>query len=209
MPASDDDRRAPTPSAIDARTVDAWTDAVAAGDVRAIRAVFAAVEATGPEVIWRPEPRHLVHRPLRFLREHWLELAADREMPLAHEIDAVNLRPALGFIILVDVVEGGRDFRYRLFGSALAAASGFDMTGRLLSDHRASPHIPAFYLAAYRAVLRRREPLFTEHGPSHVVRTKAWHRLVLPLADESGAISRLLVGNIPLSRSGTPLIGRY
>jgi len=207
MPPSD--RPASTTPAIDDRTIDTWTKAVEAGDVAPIRAVFGAVEATGPAVIWRPGPEQLAHRPLRFLREHWSSLAAGQEMPLARDIDAVNLGPALGFIILVDVIEGGRDFRYRLFGSALAAASGFDMTGQLLSEHKASPHVPGFYLAAYRAALRRREPLFTEHGPSHVVRTKAWHRLVLPLADETGRISRFLVGTVPLSRGGTPLIGRY
>ncbi len=203
------DRPEPTPLAIDARTIDTWTNAVAAGDTAAIRAVFGSVGASGPEVIWRPGIEHLKHRPLRFLSEHWTGLAAGREMPRADEIDAIAMRPALGFIILLDVVDGGRNFRYRLYGSALAAASDFDMTGRLLTDHKASPHVYGFYLAAYRAVLERREPLFTEHGPSHSVRTKAWHRLVLPLVDETGTIIRFLVGTIPLSRSGTPLIGRY
>lgn len=203
------ERPPPTRPAIDDRTIDAWTDAIAAGDVATIRAAFGVMGATGPEVVWRPGIEHLAHKPLRFLLDHWTALAAGRAMPRADEIDAIDLRPALGFIILVDVVEAGRDFRYRLFGSALASASGFDMTGRLLTEHKASPHVHGFYLAAYRASLRRREPMFTEHGPSDVVRTKAWHRLVLPFADESGAIVRFLVGTIPLSRGGTPLIGRY
>jgi len=208
MPASHE-RSEPTTPAIDDRTIDAWTDAIVVGDTTAIRAAFATVGASGPEVIWRPGLEQLAHRPLRFLLEHWTKLAAGREMPIADEIDAIAMRPALGFIILLDVVEGGRDFRYRLYGSALAAASDFDMTGQLLTEHKASPHVYGFYLAAYRAALRRREPLFTDHGPSHAVRTKAWHRLVLPLADSAGTIVRFLVGTIPLSRSGTPLIGRY
>jgi hypothetical protein len=203
------ERPPPALPAIDARTIDAWTDAIATGEIAPIGTVFGSVGASGPEVIWRPSAEHLKYRPLRFLLDYWTSLAAGREMPRADEIDAVDMGPALGFIILVDVVEGGVNFRYRLFGSALASASGFDMTGRLVTDHRASPHVHGFYLAAYRAALRRREPLFTNHGPSHAVRTKAWHRLVLPFVDDAGTIIRFLVGTIPLSRSGTPLIGRY
>ncbi len=205
----DHERPPPALPAIDDRTIDAWTDAIASGEIAPVRAVFGGVGASGPEVIWRPDTAHLAHKPLRFLLDYWTRLAAGREMPRADEIDAVDMRPALGFIILVDVVESGANFRYRLFGSTLVAASGFDMTGRLLTEHKASPHVHGFYLAAYRAALRRREPLFTDHGPSHAVRTKAWHRLVLPFADDTGAIVRFLVGTIPLSRSGAPLTGRY
>lgn len=50
-------------------------------------------------------------------------------MPLASEIDALEMRPALGYGMLVEPVDGGADFRDRLYGSNLAAVSGFDMTG--------------------------------------------------------------------------------
>ena len=72
---------------------------------------------------------------------------------------------------LVDVVDRGADFRSRLFGSKIALVSGFDVTGRLVSQHPASPYIVAFTLAAYRAVLQRGEPMATVHSPPPAVST--------------------------------------
>ena len=67
--------------------------------------------------------------------------------------------------MLLDLVEGGRDFRYRLYGSMIASISGFDMTGKLLSEHPASPYVAEFALASYRAAVQRREPVFRERHP--------------------------------------------
>src|SRR5690242_5495456 len=118
------------------------------------------------------------------------------------------MRPALGYIMLLDLVDGGRDFRYRLYGSIITAVSGVEMTGKLVSSHPASPYVVEFALAAYRATLARGVPLLTEHGPPTSVNTHEWHRLVLPLAGDDGAISRFLVGNLPIARNGQPITQR-
>ncbi len=170
-----------------------------------MRALFAGHGARGPTISWRPAVEQLAPPQLRFLLRYWVDLAGERAMPAAAEIDAMEMRPALGYLILVDVVEEGHDFRYRLFGSTIAAVSGFDMTGKLVSHHLASAYIVEFALAVYRAVLARREPLLTEHGPPATVETTAWRRLVLPLAGPDGSVVRFLIGNLPISRSGHPV----
>ncbi len=115
------------------------------------------------------------------------------------------MKPALGYVMLVDLVRGGEDFRYRLYGSRVAAISGFDVTGRLVSEHPASAYIIEFTLALYRAALRRRLPVFSAHGPPATLHTAAWHRLVLPLADATGEVMRFLVGIVPIAYNGRPL----
>ena len=170
-----------------------------------MREIFCANGARGPVIVWRPPTERLAAPQLRFLIKYWNDLAGTRSMPLAREIDAVEMRSALGYVILLDVIGAGHDFCYRLFGSTIAGVSGFDMTGKSVSAHKASPYITEFFLAAYSAAFQRGEPLLTEHGPPAAVNTFAWHRLVLPLADDSGAVIRFLIGSVPMSRDGRPI----
>ena len=193
------------PAALDWQRVERWTAQIAADDAAELRQVFAEAGARGPSLRWRPPVETLVAQQHRFLLRYWEDLRGPRRMPARREIDAVEMRAALGYINLVDAVEGGRDFRYRVYGSIIAGVSGFDLTGRCASELIASPYIVEFGLAGYRAALRRGEPLFTVHGPPAAVYTAAWHRLTLPLADERGEASRLLVCVVPMAQDGTPV----
>jgi hypothetical protein len=190
---------------IDRQRVERWAAEMAAGDIPSLRATFDAHGARGPVIVWQPQLEHLTTTQLRFLRRYWDDLRGKRPLPRAQEVDALEMRPALGYVMLVDVIDDGCDFRYRLFGSIVASVSGFDLTGSVVSEHPASPYIAEFAFASYRAVLARGEPLFSEHGPPATANTKAWHRLLLPLAGEDGAIIRFLVGNVPMTRDGQPL----
>jgi PAS domain len=187
---------------LDVAIIAAWTQALLADNPEPIRAVFRSHGAEGPVVIWRPDPMTVVQPPLRFVLAHWQSLAGDRPMPLARQIDALALRPALGYLSLLDVVEGGADFRYRLFGTIASAVTGFDMTRRLLSQHQASAYMVQYFFAVYRAMLQRQEPVYTQHRPPAAVKTNAWHRVALPLADEAGAVIRFLVANVPVGHDG-------
>jgi hypothetical protein len=189
----------------DTSLTEAWTRALVAGDLSEIRAVFAAKSAFGPDVLWSPAPEDLPVPQLRFLQEYWNEHRGSRDAPEIGHIDPLKLRPALGYIVLLDVVDGGRDFRVRLYGSVVAAVSGFDLTGKLVSEHAAGPYLVTFYCALYRAAYLRREPVFTQHRPAASVHTHAWHRLTLPFANEKGEIVRFLSGNVPLNSAGQPV----
>ena len=182
--------------------VASWTNAIVSGAVGEIRLCFAGHRAHGPEIFWSPADGTLVPPQLRFLQRYWRDRAAGRPAPHFRDIDAMNMKPALGFIVLMDVVDGGEDFRCRLFGSTVAAVSGFDLTGKRVSQHEASPYIVAFFIAAYRAAYLRAEPLYTVHRPPLAVHTNAWHRLMLPLHDDEGRLVRFLSGNVPLRSSG-------
>src|SRR3546814_12771432 len=86
--------------------------------------------------------------------------------------------------MLLDILDGGADFRYRLYGSRIAERTGFDWTGRRLSEMSTNAFTGTFYAAVYRAVMRRRAPIMTERGsPRHVAATR-WSRLVVPSSEE-------------------------
>jgi len=53
---------------------------------------------------------------------------------------------------------------------------------------------PAFYLAAYRALLRRREPVFTVSAAMVIFKDRSWARIILPHGD-ADRVERILAGN--------------
>lgn len=179
-----------------------WTAHIAEDRLQPIRDAFRKEGAQGPIIVWNPTASAMAARPLAALIEYWTALRENGGLPLAERIDPLEMRRALGYVMLVDVIENGEDFRYRLFGSAVASVSGFDMTGRRLSEHAASAYLLEFSLALYRAALRRKEPVFSQYAPAGTKVTAEWHRVALPLADPLGAVTRLLAGTVPLGRDG-------
>lgn len=150
-----------------------------------------------PRILWAPTPDDLAEPRLRFLIDHWLGLKGEREMPGLREVRPEEMRPALGHISLQDSVGGGRDFRYRLFGSLVARYHSRDYTGELVSNFAGGAYNAIFYLASSRAVVRRREPLYTETRNPAEGSCETWQRLLLPLADAHGEVARLLIGSVP------------
>lgn len=194
---------------VDWSMADEWTTCIVEDRIEPIRETFRKEGSEGPVVTWGPDAGAMLAEPLRALIEYWSTLRQATTIPRAHLIDPLAMRRALGYVMLVDSVDDGQDFRYRLFGSAIAAVSGFDMTGRLLSEHQASPYIREFSLALYRATMQRREAVFSRYAPAGTMVTAEWHRVALPLADGSDAIIRLLAGTVPLGRDGRIVPTRF
>lgn len=178
-----------------------WAGDVASDDLTRIRNVFDSHGALAMALTWAP-PVAALPPLLDDLARYWSSLATGASLPHMAQIDPFSMRSALGYVILLDVVEGGRDFRYRLYGSVVAAISGFDLTGRLLSEFPASRYVAEFAVAVDQAVCRRRRPVYTRRMPVGAERVTAWHRLCLPLVDDAGEVVRLLVGTVPITAAG-------
>ena len=184
MPTADGDRLA------------AICDDLIAGRLAAVELLFRQHGVDAPVVIWDPDPRAVPTRPLAFLLRHWEKLRAADGHVTPDRIDPAALAPAIGHVMLLDVEDGGRDFRYRLYGSTIARRSGFDMTGRRTSELPTGQLAADFFLAVYRAVLVRRLPVYTWHQMPVQVTVNTWHRLILPLTDADGQVVQLLAGNV-------------
>lgn len=198
-------RLTPATSTIDWDRTAALTEGLLRDGLDEIVRVFIAQGAGAPFVVWNPRPEQLRSEPARHVLAHWSSLADGARLPGYRQVDPADLRPALGYVLLLDVLEDGWDFRYRLFGSTISSVSGFDLTGKLLSEHPASAYVAEFSIAVGRAATRRRQPIYSLRHPVGAQDTSLWEQLVLPLADENGHVVRLMVVATPLDRDGKPI----
>lgn len=68
------------------------------------------------------------------LIEFWIRSRNGRGLPDRRSFDAPNLKPWLGCLSIYEAIDGYRDFRNRLDGTATVDLSGEDWQGRLASD---------------------------------------------------------------------------
>ncbi|MBL8807559.1 MAG: hypothetical protein JNN22_12000 [Rhodospirillales bacterium] len=176
---------------------DAWVDDALAGVPDRIGAAFAEEGGAMPTMIWGPRPEDARTRQIAFLAR----MFSGGERGCL--VDPVLLRPALGYINLLEPVDGGQNFRFRLYGSCLAEVTDEDLTGRLLTDLRASAHVIDFAVACYRATAIRDVPLMTVRHPAGAKHVIYWERIVVPYRCMRSGEARLLVGNVPVEVAGS------
>lgn len=149
----------------------------------------------GCRVARLPGPDSLRYGAISATLDYWRNLPQVDGVADTMVVDPLALKPALGSIILLDVVDQGRDFHYSLYGSRIAQVSGFDMTGKSLSDLPTETPIQMFFCAGYLGVVRHRQPLFTIHNAPENIMIGKWHRLQLPLGKD-GEVRRIMVCNV-------------
>src|SRR3546814_10732406 len=111
---------------------------------------------------------------MRFLIEYWHRLLGAAAMPRADAVSTFDLKPALGHIVLIDVLDDGWDGRFRLYGTKIAETYGRDMTGRLVSEIDGGNYVSQFFRALYRSAWLRREGFFTHHFPPSHIAVSSW-----------------------------------
>ncbi|MDJ0895406.1 MAG: PAS domain-containing protein [Alphaproteobacteria bacterium] len=154
-----------------------------------------------PEVDLEPDELDLPDEKLRFLLQYWNKLRGNRALPSASDVDAVEMRPSLGSIALLEVLEDGQDFRYRVYGTDIAERTRFDLTRKRVMEISRHVGMPtpfiAYYMALYQTATKLRRPVFSTHRIYQPISAFPWRHLTLPLSDgnEDGPVTRLLVGN--------------
>ncbi|QDO97318.1 PAS domain-containing protein [Ferrovibrio terrae] len=161
-----------------------------------LRDYFTARSARLDSLIWNPTSTDTGQDVMRFLIEYWHQLRGDAAIPQACDVSPFELKPALGHIVLIDVLDEGWDGRFRLYGTKVAETYGRDMTGRLISEIDGGNYVSVFFRALYRAAWLRRAPYYSHHFPPAHVAVESWQRLALPLAGPDGQVSRFLACNI-------------
>jgi hypothetical protein len=71
---------------------------------------------------------------LNAVREYWRSKCAGRRMPRRADLDVLEMRAFMGSMFLFDVIDGGRDFRFRLIGTHLVEKFGRDSTGKTFNE---------------------------------------------------------------------------
>lgn len=145
------------------------------------------------------------------LLQQWEARRNGRFCPAWADFPVVDLRHWLGSLNLLDVVDEGADFRFRVYGTRMAEMMGHELTGKLVSE-LPEPRLVEASLHLYRTVLERRAPQFAFHQAPRGASRGFWLRLVMPLASSGDRIDRLmgygqpLVPPIATRRGATPAL---
>ncbi len=175
--------------------IDALADAIAIDGHPLITDLFRSNGLPPPRLDWDPAPETLAMTKHRALLRYWRSLRQGRDIPAYTDIDPLDMRFALGSLALAETVDGGLDFRYRVYGTDLVDRSGYDLTGRYASD--VPCFLASFFIACYRAVSRRRAPLYANYGTPITPDVRDWHGLSVPLACPEGVPVRFLTCMLP------------
>ncbi len=140
---------------------------------------------------------------LRFAK-HCKELAGDREMLRLRDFHPTDVLWILGSLYVIEVLSDEADYRFKIFGSMMTAIYGMDFTGWRLSelpDHVLHREMRAYLHAIYDATVARRAPLLLRGKLRWNNTDIDTERLMIPLAEDDGHLSTILVAvhsNIPV-----------
>jgi hypothetical protein len=163
----------------------------------AVAQSFKDANATLHSLQWSPQSEAVEVPELQFLLRYWTGLCGAQSLPRVDQISPFDMRPALGYVVLVDASDTAWDGRYRLYGSRVAERVGFDMTGRRVSELGPGTYLTTFARALYRAVHVSRRPVLASYSPPVDLSATSWRWLVLPLTDATGDVVRFLIGEFP------------
>ena len=111
---------------------------------------------TGPDSDLVTEPKQAA---ISSFADLWLSKCAGDMLPARSDFPTEDLRPWMGNLILMDVLNGGCDFRYRLIGTDIVTVVGRDLTGKLVSEcdyDGGYEHV----LSSFKLPIDRRCPVF-------------------------------------------------
>ncbi|MEI9982068.1 MAG: PAS domain-containing protein [Aliidongia sp.] len=144
------------------------------------------------------------------VEEYWRSVLQGRSMPARRDIDPADLRRLLPNIFLLDVVERGTRFRWRLVGTRIGDLERGEHTGKWVQDtilHSQDPFIEfcRMTVAERRPTCHAALRADLDGGNRPLIRS------LLPLS-EDGAIVSMLLGAVdyspsdivPLEHSGRP-----
>ena len=136
---------------------------------------------------------HLDDPLLREIYAYWRMKRASRRMPSRRQIDPAEMPRLLPHLVISESVEGGKRFRYRLAGTAVAQAVGFDPTGRCVEDI-ASGAYRDYINGLHRSVCIERVPIFAASAFVSASHNRRYHarRLALPLSEDDDIVNQIL-----------------
>lgn len=147
-----------------------------------------------PEIRIDPDPKSADHPVLREVRDYWHARRGMRRMPSRRDIHPADMKTCLPQVLLVDVLPGEANFRYRLLGSKLRPYFPQEATGQLMRDALApfGDYTVKSSLAVYQAVVSGRVPLrITGPGDAFAQASKFFEAMLTPLSDDDETVNMI------------------
>ncbi len=146
--------------------------------------------------------------------DYWNSKRRGRAMPARADIDPTEIPKLLPTMTLIDVVDGGARFRYRLVGTGLVEGYGIESTGRFVEEVIRDPATCAEFIALYRSVCNRKRPVFVRNRfPTKGGYSVASSRVLAPLSRDGETVDMLatvlVFDNRTDSNDGIDLSGRF
>lgn len=136
------------------------------------------------------DPASAPHPRLLAAFKAWDEAPKVGGLPLRQTLALERMPDALGQIGIVDVLPTG-EFRYRMFGSGLVGALGYDATGWRTVDIK-PPAYAALITRQYQEVVAARRPILHEvRGAGVDAGDYRYFRLTSPLTLTDGRVDQL------------------
>lgn len=151
-----------------------------------------AAAGAGPLALAPDDYRHLSPYLGGFAR-YWEDRRGVNDIPDRRDIDVLDLKPWLGWLNMLDVIDGGRDFRYRVFGTNHVARLGADVTGKLASESSAA--VRSHFTLFLGCIITTRRPVLTRVTQRNMATGHAyeWRRLGVPLTRGGTAVDAVMV----------------
>jgi len=124
---------------------------------------------------------------------YWVDKRGARSMPCKRDIDPIDIpRNVLPNLQIIEVIDGGARFRFRLVGTASVDAYGRDYTGRYADEIFPDDRLN-FVQSIYRTICKSKIPLFSRnkyYTPSNIDLFAM--RIYLPLSDDDVSVNHIL-----------------
>lgn len=154
------------------------------------------------ELAWAEvDPQAIADPTLAAVKAYWDGKRDTRTMPARADINPVDLRQHLGWIMMVEVLPDYSDFRYKLIGTKVTRYFVTNSTGRTVSETfaRFGPGAVKGVQAVYRKAAREQVPVRAFGEANWLVDWKADGRgfpnfdsLYLPLSDDGKRANMLI-----------------
>lgn len=137
---------------------------------------------------------HIAEPELKALYDYWDGRRGARRMPARADIDPLDIPHLLRHLVLLETDEVIENFRYRLYGTAVAEGFGEERTGKSFADLKHVDNIDEAR-AGYRSVHADGEPhYFPDRAVSSLQHFTSYSRLLLPLSNDGRLVNMILGG---------------
>jgi hypothetical protein len=141
------------------------------------------------------DPQAFAHPVCAFLRAYWESKRRGRVMPARADISPMQLKEHLGWVMILDVMPGARDFRYRLIGTLVTQYFSGDSTGKTVMEAFApnGEAVAKSVNSVFRKVARDRCVVRSAGDANWLAEgMEEFEAIYLPLSDDGESVSHIL-----------------
>jgi len=140
-------------------------------------------------------PERFAHPTCVFLRNYWETRRGDRAMPSRGDISPAQLKSHLGWVMILEVLPGAREFRYRLIGTLVTQYFLNDATGKTVKEAFAEngEQVAKSVNGIFRKVARDKVIMRTAGDANWLAEgMEEFEAIYLPLSDDGVDVSHIL-----------------